>query len=218
MYYTAHHDGGNHCIGVATSRTTTGPFKPNSRPLICDDPHGGAIDPAGFDDGRDRWLLWKVDGGSLGGATTCQGRPPSGDYYYPSPIKIQRVSRDGLTLLGQSKTILDNLGRANDGIVEAPSLYKVPGGDYVLFYSTHCFSSDKYDAEYAWSSTIDGMYGDRHTLLSSSDDLGIWGPGGLDIARNGRNVLFHGRTGPNQGAGPRYLYSATLDFVGHRIF
>lgn len=124
MYYTGKKAGGSHCVGVATSSTTTGPFTPSDEPLVCDDAGGGIIDPAGYDDGTNRWLMWKVDGNSLGGATTCTGGPKSGDYM-PTPIKLQRMSRDGLTLLDSAKTILDNEGASNDGVVEAPTLYKV---------------------------------------------------------------------------------------------
>lgn len=124
MYYTGKKSGGSHCIGVATSATAAGPFTASDEPLICDDAGGGVIDPAGYDDGVDRWILWKVDGNSLGGATTCTGGPRSGDYK-PTPIKIQRMARDAITLLDSPKTILDNEGASNDGVVEAPTLYKV---------------------------------------------------------------------------------------------
>jgi beta-xylosidase len=219
MYYTARRRGGNHCIGAATSTSVLGPYTPQGSPLVCDDENGGVIDPAGYDDGADRWLLWKVDGNSLGGATTCQPGSPMGSYYYPTPIKIQKMARDALTRSPDGpKTILDHEGRNNNGIVEAPTLYKVPGGDFVLFYSAHCFASDDYDVEYAWSRTVDGSYGDRGILFRTSDGIGIFGPGHADIDSNGVNMVFHGRTSPNEGGGgSRLLYSATLNFDGRRI-
>ncbi|KAJ4155840.1 hypothetical protein LMH87_001066 [Akanthomyces muscarius] len=216
MYYTARKNGGNHCIGVATSNTAMGPYKPHDQPLVCDDGNGGVIDPSGYDDGKDRWLVWKVDGNSKGGATTCQSGRPSGDYI-PTPIKIQRMARDGLTLLDAPKVILDNEGRSNDGVVEAANLYKVPNGDFVVFYSAHCFSSDDYDIEYAWSSTIDGKYEDRGILFRSADHIGIYGPGHCDIDPNGVNMVFHGRENPNDGKAARVLYSATLHIDGRNI-
>ncbi len=216
MYYTARKNGGNHCIGVATSNTAMGPYKPHDQPLVCDDGNGGVIDPSGYDDGKDRWLVWKVDGNSKGGATTCQSGRPSGDYI-PTPIKIQRMARDGLTLLDAPKVILDNEGRSNDGVVEAANLYKVPNGDFVVFYSAHCFSSDDYDIEYAWSSTIDGKYEDRGILFRSADHIGIYGAGHCDIDPNGVNMVFHGRENPNDGQAARVLYSATLHIDGRNI-
>lgn len=217
MYYTAHRSGGSHCIGAATSATALGPFAPQSGPLICDDSGGGVIDASGYDDGVDRWILWKVDGNSLGGATTCQGGTPSGSAYTPTPIRIQRVARDALTLQGSASTILDNEGRANDGVVEAPALYKIGDGRFVLFYSAHCYSSDDYDVEYAFSDTIDGSYGSRGILIRTVDNRGVYGPGGLDIDPNGRSVVFHGRLNANQGGGARELYSAELTINGQSI-
>lgn len=211
MYYNAHQAGGNHCIGLATSSKAMGPFTPQQQPLICDAAGGGVIDPSGYDDGVDRWILWKVDGNSLGGATTCQGRRSSGTVYKSTPIRIQRMARDAMTLLDSPKTILDNWGLSNDGVVEAPSVYKIPNGQFILFYSAHCWASDDYDIEYAFSNTIDGAYGNRGILIRTTDNQGVYAPGGLDIDPNGKNVLFHGRTAPGQGgAGMRYLYSAQL--------
>ncbi|RYC61857.1 hypothetical protein CHU98_g4362 [Xylaria longipes] len=213
MYYTARRSGGAHCIGVATSATALGPFTPQAQPFICNDAGGGTIDASGYDDGVDRWILWKVDGSTLGGATTCQAAAPSGSYF-STAIMIQRMARDALTLLDSPSTILDNLGANNDGIVEAPSLYKIGDGNYILFYSAHCYSSDDYDIEYAFSSTINGAYTNRGILLRSADNKGIWGPGGLDIDPNGSSAVFHGRLNANQGNAARVLYSASLTING----
>ncbi|KAI4865415.1 glycoside hydrolase family 43 protein [Hypoxylon rubiginosum] len=216
MYYTAHQNGGSHCIGAATSTTALGPFTPQAQPLICDGANGGVIDASGYDDGTDRWIVWKVDGNSLGGATTCQGGTPSGAYT-PTPIKIQRMARDALTLLDSPKTILDNEGASNNGVVEAPALYKIADGNFVLFYSAHCYSSDDYDVEYAFSSTIDGSYTNRGILIRTVDNKGVYGPGGLDIDPNGKSVVFHGRLNPNQGGAIRELYSAELTISGRSV-
>ncbi|KAI1740814.1 glycoside hydrolase family 43 protein [Xylaria scruposa] len=216
VYYTAHRNGGSHCIGAATSATALGPFTPQAQPLICNDAGGGVIDASGYDDGVNRWILWKVDGNSLGGATTCQGGTPSGAYK-PTPIMIQRMARDALTLLDGPSKILDNEGASNNGVVEAPSLYKIGDGNYILFYSAHCYSSDDYDIEYAFSSTINGAYTNRGILLRSVDNKGIWGPGGLDIDPNGKSVVFHGRLNANNGNGARELYSASLTINGRSV-
>ncbi|CAJ2513994.1 Uu.00g021130.m01.CDS01 [Anthostomella pinea] len=203
--------------GVATSPTAVGPFTANSAPLICDAAGGGVIDPSGYDDGVDRWIAWKVDGNNLGGATTCQSGTPSGDYK-STPIRIQRMARDAVTLLDSAKTILDNEGAANDGVVEGPALYKIADGDFVLFYSAHCYAGDDYDIEYAFSSTIDGSYTNRGILLRTVDNTGIYAPGGLDLDPNGRSVVFHGRLAGNQGGGgTRELYSAELSISGRSV-
>ena len=136
MYYAAQRAGGKRCVGAATSRSAVGPFEPLAEPLVCDDAAGGVIDPAGYDDGVNRWIMWKVDGNSLGGATTCTGGPRGPDYK-PTPIKLQRVARDALTLLDGPKTILDNEGRNNNGVVEGPSIYKVRNDLFVRIAHPH---------------------------------------------------------------------------------
>jgi hypothetical protein len=210
MYFTGTDSTGHHCIGTATSSAAAGPYTPAGSPLICDDADGGVIDPSGYDDGVNRWILWKVDGNSLGGATTCQGGAPTGSTYKSTPIKIQRMARDALTLLDSPSVILDNQGAANDGVVEAPVIYKIADNNYVLFYSAHCYSSDDYDIEYAFSTTINGAYTNRGILARTISNLGIYGPGGLDLDPNGVNVVFHGRTTANTPNGARNLYTANL--------
>ena len=101
-----------------------------SQPLICDDANGGAIDANAFDDGKQRWIMWKDDGNALGGATTCTGGPKGPDYK-STAIKIQKVARDGITLQGGTKTILDNNGKGDDGVVEAPAMWKIHDDQYV---------------------------------------------------------------------------------------
>jgi beta-xylosidase len=185
--------------------------------LICDDDAGGVIDASGYDDGIDRWIVWKADGNSFGGATTCQGGTPSGSSYRSTPILIQRMSRDALTLLDSPTQILDNEGVSNDGVVEAPVLYKFGDGNYILFYSAHCYSSDDYDIEYAFSSTINGAYTNRGILLRSADNMGVFGPGGIDLDPNGSSVVFHGRENANSGGSTRVLYSASLTIDGQSV-
>ncbi|VUC36756.1 unnamed protein product [Clonostachys rosea] len=210
MYFSGKKTGGRRCIGVATSKSSSGPFTASETPLICDDANGGVIDASGYDDGKDRWIVWKVDGNALGGATTCQGGTPSGAYK-PTPIKIQKMNRDALTLVGSAKTILDNEGASNNGVVEAPTVHKISDGRFILFYSAHCYSSDDYDIEYAFSNTIDGTYSNRGILIRTVDNRGIYAPGGIDVDPNGKNVVFHGRTAPSgQGDSKRQMYSATL--------
>ncbi|KAK8087141.1 hypothetical protein PG994_002115 [Apiospora phragmitis] len=202
MYYTAPQKGGRHCIGVATSGSPTGPFSAHDSPLACNDAGGGLIDAAGYDDGTNRWVVWKVDGSALGGATHCIGGGTS-DVYISTAIQVQRMERDAVTPAGGPKTIFDNDGAGDDGIVEAPSLARA-GTD---------------DIKYAWSSTVDGDYQRKGTLLTTAmTNNGIYGPGGLDIDWNGRTAVFHGRTAPEEGAsGERSLFTAELSVNGHDV-
>ena len=115
---------------MATSKYPQGPYDVTDQPLICDDAGGGVIDPVHFNDGSQNWIIWKVDGNALGGATTCTGGNKSGEYI-PTWIKIQRVSKDGLTLEGEEKIIYNHGGKGDDGVVEGPAMFKRKPGSYV---------------------------------------------------------------------------------------
>ncbi|KAI2784350.1 glycoside hydrolase family 43 protein [Daldinia loculata] len=212
MYFSGQRKGGRRCAGVATADSAQGPFKVTSQPLICDDAGGGIIDAAQFDDGKYRWIIWKVDGNALGGRTTCTGGPKTDDYK-PTPIRIQKVSRDGLTLLGSPKTILNHAGDKDDGLVEGPVMYKRKPGSYVLFFSTHCYNSDSYDIQYAWATKPDGDFGHRKTLARSGPNQPIYGPGHMDIAPDGKTIAFHGRDKPgNPKDTKRRMYIGKIEF------
>ena len=138
---------------------------------------------------------------------------PTGSIYYPTPIMIQQMQRDAITLVGSPSKILDHVGANNDGIVEAPALYKISDGNYVLFYSAHCFDDDNYDIEAAFSSTINGAYTDRVIVMNTANPYEIYGPGGLDIDPNGVTVVFHGRLNPNDPGGARELFSGDISIT-----
>jgi hypothetical protein len=96
MYYSAPaaKDKTKHCVGAATSNDVSGPYTPRDDYIACDLAAGGAIDPNGFYDqaSNTRWVVYKVDGNSLGG-----GGGPCGnaDGKHSTPIMLQQV-RDTL--------------------------------------------------------------------------------------------------------------------------
>jgi hypothetical protein len=107
---TGHRRGGptnDHCVGVAIASSGDGPFTANSDPHICDLANGGAIDPSGFQaSGGALYLLWKVDGNSIGKST---------------PIMIQHVGANGFDLLDSPIKLITN-DPVDGGLVEAPSM------------------------------------------------------------------------------------------------
>lgn len=249
--------GARRCAGTATSDYPQGPYAVTEQPLICDDAGGGVIDPVQFDDGTTRWILWKVDGNALGGKTTCTGSGGGSGDYKPTPIRIQKVTRDGLTLQGSPKTIFDHNGAGDDGVVEGPAMWKRRPGSYVscsallcslkgvspplpyfcrtwiyifslptsttdpmrrtraqvLFFSTHCYSSDSYDIQYAWGTSPDASFGHRQTLAKSGPNQPVYGPGHMDIASDGATIAFHGRDKPgNPSDTKRRMYVGKIRF------
>ena len=74
MYYSAttNADTSKHCVGVAVSKTVTGPYTPvGSTALICPLSQGGAIDASGFSDNGNRYIVYKIDGNSIGHGGSC---------------------------------------------------------------------------------------------------------------------------------------------------
>lgn len=108
----------DHCIGIATATSPEGPFAPENSPLICDLSNGGVIDASGFEaPGGALYILWKVDGNSIGKST---------------PIKIQHVGANGFDLLGLPITLITN-DPIDGGIVEAPSMIFWDGCKFLLW-------------------------------------------------------------------------------------
>lgn len=191
MYYTvAYRARPNlHCLSYATAKNINDPFVDNSdKPWICPLEAGGAIDIAGFTDeknGHKRWVVYKIDGNAIGHGGACGNTVAP---IVPTPILLQQVAQDGHTLIGKPTEILTNI--ASDGpYVEAPALTYL-GGKYVLFFSSQCYMGPKYDIQYAVADKITGPY-KRSGRLLGTGDLGLSGPGGLDVAINGDHAVFH---------------------------
>lgn len=213
MYYTVHerrsHD---QCISLATAPATTAPLRftdNSSRPLVCQYSHGGSIDPSPFvaPDGT-TYLLWKSDDTSLGD---------------PSNLWVQKLSDDGLSLVGRKPT---RLLRATQpwqaGIIEGPSMY-YDGGTYYLFYGANNYSSANAAIGYATCSSPMGSCTDRSTsgpwLGSHDNALGPSGPATFTDTTGTLKLAYHAWQAPTVGysnGGVRDLWIDTLTFVDGR--
>lgn len=193
MYYTASQEQLTgkrhlHCLSWATSKNVEGPFVDNNpNPWICNSDKGGSIDPSGYVD-RDgsRWIVYKIDGNSIGHGGSCGNTVPP---IVPTPIMLQQVSaKDGHTLIGSPIQILDR-GPTDGPYIEAPSLSYL-NGKYVLFFSSNCFVTPKYDVSYATATNIKGPF-TKYGPLFVTGDLGMTAPGGAEIAVNGNHFIWH---------------------------
>jgi beta-xylosidase len=235
MYFasaTVATNGKYHCIGVATSSDPLGPFTPSPEPLICPDgpSTGGAIDPDGFYDDASgkRYVAYKIDGNALGNGGACNnGVAP----LKSTPIMLQEVSADGLSLVGAPSQILDR--DDSDGpLVEAPSLHRSEEGVYFLFFASNCYSSPYYATSYATSGDVRGPYVKAgRPLLVTGDGPDVVGPGGLDVVNGGGLIGFHGIQGARapavksegegevQQSGPlvRGMYAGRAVFEGQSV-
>ncbi|KAJ9652913.1 hypothetical protein H2198_007866 [Neophaeococcomyces mojaviensis] len=218
MYYAGPHvnNTSRHCIGTASSKSILGPFAASREPFACPLYEGGAIDPAGFIDPRtgNMYVVYKVDGNSLNtGGGPCNG--PGLDGYYPTPIRLQQVSKhDGITHIGEAIQLLDR--GPNDGpLVEAPSIfYSEKYGLYFMTFSSNCYSTDLYDIGFAWSTELETEFNkSTHPLMTTSMGM-VTGPGGADMTLDGRFALFHGTVGHDGSQPIRYMYAAEADVTG----
>jgi Glycosyl hydrolases family 43 len=218
MYYAASSktNPGAHCVGTASSRSAVGPYEAADEALVCSFAQGGAIDPNCYQDPSTklRYVLYKIDGNNNGNGGECKnGVEP----IVPTPIKLQQVSSDGVSPIGEPVTILDR--DDSDGpLVEAPSLYRSSEGVYFLFFSSGCYSEPSYSVKYATATDITGPYTKAPApLLKSGDGPNLNGPGGAHISADGRLLVFHAITNfPGQPLN-RAMFTANPTFSGTTV-
>lgn len=211
MYFSATNAAtpGHHCVGSATSKTIEGPYTAASSTLFCPTAQGGAIDAAGFKDtDGSRYITYKVDANSDGHGGVCNnGVAP----IVNTPIYIQPVASDGVTFTGSQTNIL-NLSPADGPDIEAPSMMRDAAGNYILFFSSNCYSTPQYDVSYAYGNSPTGPFTKSGPLYVTGTD-GLTGPGGADIYHDAQHMLFHAL----QPGGPRFLYAAIIDASGDSV-
>ena len=131
LFYTAPDTGtGTQCIGRAVSTSPLGPFvDTNDAAIVCQNEKGGSIDPSPFraPDGQ-LYLLWKNDGNCCG---------------YEVDLWSQRLSADGLNLVGAPQIVLEKTKPWQGKLIEGPEMV-FHGGTYWLFYAANDYASARY--------------------------------------------------------------------------
>ncbi len=162
-------------------------------------------------EGGQRYMTYKVDGNSIGHGGVCGNSVAP---IVPTPIMLQAVAADGVTLQGGPVELLDNAGVSDDGVVEAPSLVKSAYGQYVLFFSSGCYSTADYTVSYAVSNGgIDGTY-ERQAPLLQTGDYGLYGPGGADVLWDARHIVFHADLGNSSVVRQMYVSEIEIEKGG----
>lgn len=204
MYLTARDTAsGRQCVGAALAARPDGPFEgASASPLVCQTALGGSIDPSPFQD-RDgqRYLLWKNDG------NCC---------HLPVSLWIQKLSADGLKLLGRPKAILSNTLPWEGSLIEAPTLLR-RGGTYDLFYSAGFYADGSYAVGYATATSPLGPYHKGGAPILKTTGA-IVGPGHQSVVTDGAGqswLAYHAWTAGKVGypQGKRSLRLDRLDFV-----
>lgn len=201
---------GRHCIGAATANNVLGPYTAQSSALICPLARGGAIDAVGYKDVTgQRYIIYKIDGNSRGNGGACGNTVPP---IQPTPILLQKVAADGVTLQGSPVQLLDNAGVSDDGIIEAPTLTRSRSGTYVLFFSSGCFVSNDYTVSYATASNIAGPYTRNSTPLFKTGTYGLQAPGSASVWTDAQHMVFHANNG-----NVRSMYTAQITINGNTV-
>ena len=119
VYYVGRKKGGPLSLAVATAPKPTGPWTDHG-PMIGQD--AGSIDafPIVDIDGT-RYLMWKEDGNSR---------------KQPTPLWIQKLSDDGLKLVGEMKEVFRNDATWENNLVEGPAVIR-RGEYWYLFYAAN---------------------------------------------------------------------------------
>ncbi|KAI0119267.1 glycoside hydrolase family 43 protein [Daldinia grandis] len=192
MYYSGEvaKDSAHHCIGAAVADAITGPYIPEEEPFACDLSAGGSIDASGFEDeGGKQYVLYKVDGNSVGHGGSCSNTKKP---IVPTPIMLQEVDDDGVTKIGEAVQIFDRSDE--DGpLVEAPSLLRTDNGLYILFFSSGCYLESSYNVNYATSTSLKGPFQRAQHPIIKSGEYTLQAPGGATAVHVGDKVgiAFH---------------------------
>ena len=143
LYYTAaDRESGRECIGRAVASVPQGPYRDDSSaPLICPAQQGGAIDASPFrDSDGSLWLLWKNDGNAIGADTW---------------LWTQRLSDDGLRLVGEPNQLLKQTKAWEGPLVEGPFFWR-HDGTLFLFFAANAYDQKTYAEGYAVCGTPAG--------------------------------------------------------------
>jgi len=186
VYYTARNKGGRLCVAVATASAVSGPYTDHG-PLVCQNVGSdvGSIDAMAVTDDRTgaRYLVWKVDGNDA--------RPPE-----PTPILAQRLSPDGLKLVGEIVELIRNDPKKKweSRIVEGAFILR-RGDWFYLFYSGNacCGGDCDYALGVARSRSLLGPY-EKHPdnpILEKNDTWKCPGHGSIVTDTQGRDFLLY---------------------------
>lgn len=218
MYYTAAlaNDTAVHCLGVATSDKIEGPWSVDDEPWQCDSDLGGTIDSSGFvDTDGTRYVTYKIDGNSKGNGGSCDNTIAP---IKSTPIMLQKVAGDGITKIGAATQILDRTD-ADGPLVEAPNIILSSSGKYVLFYSSHCFTSTDYNVLYATASSVAGPYTRSTMAFLETPMFNLTSPGGgtSTVGEENNIMLFHGNCPTNVGGSNRCMFVSNFTETGSGV-
>jgi len=202
------------CLGAAFSVSPLGPFTSAAdKPLLCQTDLGGTIDSHTFRDSDGQlYLYYKNDGNNP-------------QFKKPTDIYVQRLTPDGMNVVGEAKPLLRNDSAWEAHVIEAPTMVK-RGENYVMFYSANHYGWEThqrlspYAIGYANCQSAMGPCTDaaKNPILNSYNDRKVGclsGPGHQSVFDVGGRqfISFHAwatTKGCRKFDNKRYMYIAPL--------
>ncbi|MBK6916717.1 MAG: family 43 glycosylhydrolase [Deltaproteobacteria bacterium] len=178
-------DGSNRlCIGAAWADTIDGPWTVSDGPLVQH--NQGVIDATVADDGGTRYLVYKIDGNSVGA---------------PTPILARELLPDGSGFAaGSSATqlLVNEPGTWEGGVIEAPWLV-LHDGEWFLFYSGNVYDH-RYRTGVARAPALLGPYQKHGAPILGNNERWV-GPGHGSVVHVGDDDIFVYHAWTNAGDG-----------------
>jgi arabinan endo-1,5-alpha-L-arabinosidase len=195
LYFAARQYGtAGFAIGVATSATPEGPFEGRPQPLVSGRGFV-AIDPFVMTTPeRENLLYWGSDG---------------------APIRVQRLSEDGLSVVGQPQPVLFPSDRDYERLIEAPWVVH-HGESYYLMYSGDacCEPEPHYAVLVARAPSPFGPFQRLGTpILAANDDFLAPGHNATIRDASGRDWIIYHAFDRDDITAQRQLFLDPLEWV-----
>ena len=202
------------CLGAAFSVSPRGPFTSDAlEPLLCQTALGGTIDSHAFRDTDGQlYLYYKNDGNNP-------------QFKKPTDIYAQRLSLDGMSVVGEPVALLRNNTKWEAHVIEAPTMVR-HGNSYVMFFSANHYGWETHQRLSPYSTgyaTCKGPMGPctdspKNPILNSYNDKKagcLSGPGHQSVFETGGKqfISFHAwaaTKGCRKFDSKRYMYIAPL--------
>jgi GH43 family beta-xylosidase len=202
MYFTGYLKAlDEQCIGVATGSTPLGPFTAAPQPFICQSGLSGTIDPRVFTDSSGtNWMLFKSDQNAHASPT-------------PTTLWTQRLTPDGLGLVGNPTALMKPDEPWQGTVIEAPDMVEV-NGVYWLAYAANWFNQPAYGIGVAWCAGPAGPCADvsDHPLLTTNAQGS--GPGEPSFYQDATGVwMLYTPVMSLPGDPPRPVYVTRVGFT-----
>jgi arabinan endo-1,5-alpha-L-arabinosidase len=197
LYYSARFlETAQMAIGVAISDTPTGPFRdPLGEPLIVGGRGFDAIDPFVDDVDGTKYIYWGSDG---------------------IPIRVQELSDDGLSLVGNPQDLLSPSERPYEGLVEGAWLLERGRFLYLMYSGDACCGSEAHYAVMVARSTSPMGPFERHPanpILAANEDYLAPGHNATIRDEDGRDWIVYHSMIRGDFTNYRYLFIDPIEWV-----